>query len=479
MANYNLVGEMMDRAEVCEQIGDFVAAEMFIFRAMSMNEESDFETHIQLTRRLVEHYNFLGNYEKAEKALLRLLKELRNENEEDDRIIASMLVELAIFYRENGKWRKSMIRFNQAIALQEPEFGKTYSDFAVTLSEKAHLLALTNRVPQAQKLLENALELAEKKVGKWDESVALVLRRHAAALSPWMTPQQLEPCLERAIAILSEEGVTPHPELRRCLSELADLTLQRGLERKAERLYVRSLQLTESYLGSKHADSVLLLEKIARLRKRLKKFDEAKAVYKKLLEIKQQTHSTNHEIASTLYQLGSVLREGREYEEAETILQKALKMQETNPEEADVEIASTLFELGTLHKSIGSLAEAEDEFERALRIHAESDQDAPLDVADNLSGLASIYSAKKLHAPAKELLQRALNLKEEVLGPADPTLIELLTRLGEVCDSMRKRSAALKYYDRASEIRDKIPEKSSKKSKPIQKKSTTKKKDRS
>ncbi|MBX9692205.1 MAG: tetratricopeptide repeat protein [Cyanobacteria bacterium] len=452
MKYFNAAGEMIDRADLCKDQGDYLGAQLFIERAIMLSDSGDAATARFLTGRLVEHHCCMGNYEKAEQAWQTLLSQQRKDPACDDREIASTLAEMGVFYRDQGKWRQSSLRFNQALKIQECEFGKNYPDYAVTLSEKAYLCSLTNRKAEAQHLLDEALDLAEHEVGKWEECVALVLRRKAKSLS-WIRPEILEPYLERAIAILSEESFSPHPELRLCLSELADLTLRRGLTRKAERLYLRSLQLTEPVMGSRHSESIQLIEKLANVRRTLRKFEEAKVLYKKLLEIRQQSKlSSNQEIAAALLHLGSLLRESQEFEEAEPILTRALKLQENSLGEAHEAVASTLYELGSLHHSIGDLSGAECELQRALTIWQGSDHRAPLAVADTLSSLALVHLTKRQLSAAEQLLEEALALKEEVLGRADPKLVEILTRLGTVCDGQSKTDKARKYYQRASNI---------------------------
>ncbi|MBZ0184936.1 MAG: tetratricopeptide repeat protein, partial [Candidatus Obscuribacterales bacterium] len=252
MSKFNLQDELVERAELCQDIGDYTGAEQFLKRALRESRRTPATDEVvlrYLVRKLADNSVRAGDFARAERYWQRLIASQRKIGDLEKHELGRTLTQAGLFYSSHQQWRQAKIRFNQALAIQEVGFGKDYPDYALTLSEMGRLYACTGKKPKAEKTFKLALALVEEQLGNWHEFVALVLRRQALAMIRWYNPENIEPMLERAIAILTDGTAMPHPELRKCLSELADLGLERGYRRRAEKLYVKSLQLTEPFLG--------------------------------------------------------------------------------------------------------------------------------------------------------------------------------------------------------------------------------------
>lgn len=453
MSKFNLQNELLDRARLAKQLEDYVGAEKLVKRAINLTrqeggpEENTITRY--LTRELVGIHIKAGSFKKAENAWKRHLKSLRQAEATDNLEISKTMVQMALFYESRELPRQAKIRYGQALKIQEPLFSRENPDYVLTLSEYARILCLEGKRRRAETLFIDALKLAENVLGDWDEYVALVLRRRALAFKGIVNPELLEPYLERAVAILADDSASPHPELSKSLAELADLSMERGYVRRAEKLYVKSYQLAEGVLGSKNKESVSVLTRLANLRRSLRKYEEAESHYRKILTVARQVGSSRSlKVARALRDLGSLLAEKRDYEKAEPFLLEALDIQQSILGRDHVDLARTLNELASLHQSQNNFNLAETEYKRALSIRGT----APMAVADTLTGLALLHQARKQHAPAKKLLLQALSIKEEAFGPEAPQLVETLNKLGRIYESLAEVDRAIEFYERANVI---------------------------
>lgn len=454
MTKFNVQNELLDRAKLSKQLGDYKGAEKLIKRAIVLAKEEN-QDHITVTRYLVRELANVhvksGSLKKAENVWKSLLKEQRSIEDPNQLELSKTMVQLALFYGSQEKWRQAKIRYGQALKIQEPLLSKEIPDYVLTLSEYAKLLALTGKRRKAENLFCDAVKLAETRLGDWDEYVALVLRRKALAFKNIQNPELLEPYLERAVAILADDSATPHPELSKSLAELADLSMERGFVRRAEKLYVKSFQLAEAILGSKHRDSISILVRLADLRRVTGKYEEAEAHYRKILTVKKQVNNRRSlEVALSLVDLGSLLKEMGKHDQAEPLLIEALDIQEALLGKEHVELAKTLYELACLHQEQRQYSLAENEYQRALSIRESNKNKAPTAVADALTGLAFIHCARKQHQPAETLLLKALSIKEEAFGKESPKLVSTLNKLGIFYESLHNMDLALEYYQRAN-----------------------------
>ncbi|MCB9471735.1 MAG: tetratricopeptide repeat protein [Candidatus Obscuribacterales bacterium] len=456
MSKFNLQNELLDRARLAKQLEDYLGAEKLVKRAIALTrQEGGPEEHTitrYLTRELAGIHVKAGSLKKAEnawKSHLKSLRQIKKNTETEQLEISKTMVQMALFYQSQDLARQAKIRYGQALKIQEPLFSKENPDYVLTLSEYARILCREGKRRKAESLFLEALKLAENILGDWDEYVALVLRRRALAFKGLVNPELLEPYLERAVAILADDSASPHPELSKSLAELADLSLERGYVRRAEKLYVKSYQLSEGVLGSKHKDSVSILTRLARLRRSLRKYEEAESHFRKILTVARQVgNSRSLKVARALRDLGSLLVEKRDYEKAEPFLLEALDIQQSILGRDHVDLARTLIELASLHKSQNNFNLAEVEYKRALKIRG----NAPMAVADTLTGLALLHQARKQHAPAEKLLLQALSIKEEAFGPEAPQLVETLNKLGIVYENLLEVDRAIEFYERANVI---------------------------
>ncbi len=130
------------------------------------------------------------------------------------------------------------------------------------------------RLGEAEKLLLAAVQEAEK-FGEQDPRWAGSLLGLAAVYKEQGKYAQVEPLLQRALAI-GEKALGPgHPAVATRLNNLAALYDEQGKYTEAEPLYRRTLAIVEKALGPEHPQVATVLENYAALLHKLNRDAEA------------------------------------------------------------------------------------------------------------------------------------------------------------------------------------------------------------
>ncbi len=153
--------------------------------------------------------------------------------------------------------------------------------------------------------------------------------------------------------------------------------------------------------------------------------------------------------------IGTVYRSLGLYEQAGSILEKALRLKRAKYGDNDISVADTLHSLGVVYDDQGKYEEAASLFRQSLDIRsAKLGPDDP-EVARSLNSLAIVRWNQGKYDEAEPLLERSLAIKEKALGPDDPSLANTLINLGVLKDSQQKYDEAETLFKRALAISEK------------------------
>jgi serine/threonine protein kinase/Tfp pilus assembly protein PilF len=143
------------------------------------------------------------------------------------------------------------------------------------------------------------------------------------------------------------------------------------------------------------------------------------------------------------------------YQQAETILEKALKLKKSIYGDDNLSVGDTLFNLGIIYDDQGRYEEAASLFRQSLDIRSRKLRADDPEVARSLNSLAIAYWNQEKYAQAEPLLERSLAIKEKVLGLDHPDLVSTLTNLGILKHSQRKYGESEAFFKRALAISEK------------------------
>ncbi len=199
----------------------------------------------------------------------------------------------------------------------------------------------------------------------------------------------------------------------------------------AETNLVRSLQIREQILRSRHPEVAESLDSLALLRRAQGQFAEAEALLRRALAIRRQRLGDEHPAtATTKYHLAELLEELDQLDESEALFRSALAVQRQST--PGPETARSLDDLAMLLQKKGEAAEAEEMLAEALSIRRRLLGDEHPEVARTLHNLAFILKARGDLAGTERVLREAVEIWRELLGDEHPHLASTLVNLSVV-----------------------------------------------
>jgi tetratricopeptide (TPR) repeat protein len=236
------------------------------------------------------------------------------------------------------------------------------------LNDKLDTLRASNRLPEAIRVAETALEVAKRafpgagsplatsfeKLGelldqKGDRASAkaYLLKTHAI-LEKVKTPDQRaiyrsarrlaflcdnlgqsEEAIhfyDKAIAAGTQLGDLPHSDLGTMLNNVALIFRKSGRQKAAEPYYLRALQIYEKQLGSNHADVASVLNNLAVFYTNERRYSEAEKIHLRALDIREKLYPATHpDIAQSKCNLAVVYHSRGDYAKAAEFYRASLK----------------------------------------------------------------------------------------------------------------------------------------------------------
>ena len=240
----------------------------------------------------------------------------------------------------------------------------------------------------------------------------------------------------------------------------------------ADELLCEAVPLSQKLNGPNSADTVALLQRLVRVKRRLGQLDDAYNIGRNVLDLYcDNTIDDLPEYAHCLNSLGLVCLDLKDHKQAEPLFLKAIEITENNRGKNpfnEGERGMSLLALAEVYEETGEVAAAERPAQRAIEIlmnvlGTDSDEYAAVEAvlghiyvhsgrlaqaepllkhavaistgahgaddfwsADDQQYLGEFFLAKQDYAAAEPLLARAIKIKETALGPNHPGLAEPL-----------------------------------------------------
>jgi tetratricopeptide (TPR) repeat protein len=138
----------------------------------------------------------------------------------------------------------------------------------------------------------------------------------------------------------------------------------------------------------------------------------------------------------------NTLQQQRQYPEAESVYEEALKVAEDTFGSDHLNVAISLNNLAGLYISKGNYAEIEPLYKRALEIVEKAHGPDHPDVAISLKNLAELYYNQGRYAEAEPLYKSSLKILEKVLGLDHPEVAIMLEHMAELYKKIGKEDEA-------------------------------------
>jgi tetratricopeptide (TPR) repeat protein len=278
------------------------------------------------------------------------------------------------------------------------------------LNDKLDTLRASNRLPEAVRVAETALDLAKRAFSEEDGALAMSYEKlgqlldqqgdRAAAKAYLLKAhgilEKVQPVDQRAIfrsarrlAFLcdnlaqSEEAIRfdekaiaagtqlddlPYSDLGTMLNNIALIFRKSGRQKAAEPYYLHALQIYEKQLGPDHSDVASVLNNLAVFYTNERRYAEAEKIHLRALAIREKVHPATHpDIAQSKCNLAVVYHSRGDYAKAADLYRASLESweqgTETPPE--DYEIVASNY--AALLRSLGKVRKAQQLESRARK----------------------------------------------------------------------------------------------------------------
>jgi tetratricopeptide (TPR) repeat protein len=222
-----------------------------------------------------------------------------------------------------------------------------------------------------------------------------------------------------------------------------------------------SFLLPNALASSKHSEELeVALEETGRLLNnaglylRLRaEFQDAETTLRRALKIDEVVYGTDHaNVAISVNGLGLVLLDLGQLEEAKKCFERALRIDEVVYGTDNPNVAIRVNNLGSVLQDLGQLEGAKKCFERALKIDEAVYGTNHPNMAIRVNNLGSVLQDLGQLEEAKKCFERALKINEAVYGTDNPNVAFNVNNLGLVLRDLGQLEEAKKCFERALRI---------------------------
>jgi serine/threonine-protein kinase len=335
----------------------------------------------------------------------------------EPRVQADMYDALGGIYQQLGNLPQAEKLLTDALDARRRLSGPASDDVAVSLVSLARLRVGQARFEDAERLVREALAIRRSR----DAGETPALSDTSTALGEVLVEKGDYPAaiavLEAVAASRAAEGDTP--EHASTLRWLVNAYFYAGRYDDVQRVGRTVLEMTRRVHGARHplvADDLVNLGAVEFERGR---YVEAERFYREALENTEGWYGADHpRTASNLTMLGRTLVRQNRFDEAEAYLQRALGVQERVYGKVHPAVASAVNELGTVALQRDRLDEAGAAFTRMAEIYRQVFPGKHFLIGVAVSNLGSVYTARKDDVRAEALYREAIALFSETQSPA-------------------------------------------------------------
>ncbi len=438
-------GDLMHTmGETYSRLGLYDESQRLLEEALALRRRapSEPESRAATLQRLADVSALKGDYARARAANSEALALYRGLGAREHRAqLAEGLMQSAQLENVGGDYVAAEARFREALS-----WARESADVDVqahVLRRFAHLLGERERVPEAEAMLREALELYRGRYGALHPEIALALN-DLAALIRGHDPAAAEIALREAERTQRRlfEGAA-HAHLATTLANLGTLLHERGRLPEAERAFDEALAVGRAVYGAEHPKLAATLNNLARLRLDQGRYAEAEHGLREALAMQEHALGPEHaETANTLDNLGQALVMQGRSAEAEPLYQRALAIARARLGPRHTRVARLLNNLGDTAQTRQDLPAAERFYREALALWRELRGAGDPEVAATLHNLASLLDQRGQLAQAEQHEREAYALVRARWGADHPRSAQMAITLASLWNRQHRAREA-------------------------------------
>jgi len=351
----------------------------------------------------------------------------------DPAIQADLYQTLATVYQSFGNFDRAESLLNSALEIRRAVFGRDSREAADGLLHLGVLRYDQGRLPEADRLIREALAMDRRHFPANHPTVARDMSALGKVLEDAGDNQKAIEVLEDAVRIQSAKSAAG-TDLAASLTLLANAHFYLGHYAISDSLNQRVLAMDKQLHGERHPDVADALVNLGNVQTNLEHYAEAERYFRQALEIDRSWYGKDHpNTADIETYVAQAVEYQKRFQEAEDLLNHALAVFEraygNKPNER---VAMAYGELGKIAQKLGHWEEAEKDFAKSVDLYTARYGANHSFVAVELSNLGSVYRDAKQYPQAERIFRDVLGRLTKALPADHPDVALARIKLGDV-----------------------------------------------
>lgn len=368
----------------------------------------------------------------------------------DSQVLANLLETYAVLLTDAGRQGEADALMARVERIRSKPAASPAEAFLADV-RAADAAMNASRYADAAAAFERALAKAGA-FGPRDERTVRALTGRALALRNVPDPARAEPAAREAVAA-AEAALGPSAlETAEALNTLALLLDDRGRPGEAEPLYQRVIAIRIKALGKDHLDVAVSLNNLGHLFLKQRKYPEAEKILRKALDTAERLRDEAY-TAFVLNNLGMAL-ENQKSPEAEAVYRRSLALYEKLPGPPP-DMANTCFNLGNVLRDKGQPDEAVALLRKAAAVAEKGLGPQHPTLAKALHNLAVVLMGQggpERMKEAEALYLRSRGIWETALGSDAPEVAQSLENHARLLEAVERKDEGAALRARAAAI---------------------------
>jgi CHAT domain-containing protein/exonuclease VII small subunit len=240
-----------------------------------------------------------------------------------------------------------------------------------------------------------------------------------------------------------------HPETLISLNNLALIYKKLGSLSHALPLYEKGYRFSKEVLGEKHPNTLLILNNLAMIYNELGRLSEALPLFEKGYRLSKEVLGEKHpNTLLSLNNLAMIYQKLGRLSEALPLFEKGYRLSKEVLGEKHPNTLLSLNNLAILYQNLGRLSEALPLYEKGYRLSKEVLGEKHPNTLLSLNNLAMIYQKLGRLSEALPLFEKGYSLYKEVLGEKHPNTLLSLNNLAMIYNELGRLSEALPLFEK-------------------------------
>lgn len=370
----------------------------------------------------------------------------------DPAIQAELYETLGTIYLKLGKFEKSDSLLNSALERRKTAGVSDQSIIAGNILALGQLRGEQARLPEAERLIRQALDIARRRLPPGDPIIPKAL----AALGPVLTDRgdynQAVDVLNEALRLQSAHGEA-NGDVADTLTSLSEAHFQNGKYPESDSLNQRAVKIFQQIYGPRDPRMAENFINLGSVQYQLGNYPQAEQYFRQALATHQSWYGKdNPATARAEYYVAQALAWELRYDESQALLKHAQAVIEQSYGKDHPRVALVLSSLGSNAADMGKLDEAAVDFERMAAIYRSAYGEQHQMTAIALGSLAAVYLKKHEYAEAEGLFREVIDIYNKVLPPGHFNMAIAQARLGRALVSQKRYREAEEHTLGAYEI---------------------------